>query len=41
MVIRLIKNKDAEAFFEMMCLLDNETPFMMYEPDERKKKRRI
>lgn len=22
----------------MMCLLDNETPFMMYEPDERKKK---
>ena len=37
MTIRPIKNEDAEAFFSMMCLLDNETPFMMYEPDERVK----
>lgn len=37
MTIRPIKNEDAEAFFSMMCLLDNETPFMMYEPGEREK----
>lgn len=38
MVIRPIKKEDAESFFHMMCLLDNETPFMMYEPDERQKR---
>lgn len=38
MVIRPVKSKDAESLFDMMCILDNETPFMMYEPDERKKK---
>lgn len=37
MIIRPVKNKDAEALFDMMCILDNETPFMMYEPGERKK----
>lgn len=37
MTIRQIKSEDAEAFFHMMCLLDNETPFMMYEPGEREK----
>ena len=38
MVVRSIKCEDAESFFNMMCILDNETPFMMYEPDERVKK---
>lgn len=38
MIIRPITNKDAESFFDMMCILDNETPFMMYEPGERKEK---
>lgn len=37
MVIRPIQIEDAESFFSMMCSLDGETPFMMYEPDERKK----
>ena len=37
MIIRPIKNEDAQSFFDMMCLLDRETPFMMYEPDEREK----
>lgn len=37
MVIRAIQNKDAEPLFSMMCCLDSETPFMMYEPNERKK----
>lgn len=37
MVIRPIQVEDAEPFFDMMCLLDGETPFMMYEPDEREK----
>ena len=38
MVVRSIKCEDAESFFNMMCILDNETPFMMYEPGERIKK---
>lgn len=38
MIIRPITNKDAESLFDMICILDNETPFMMYEPDERKEK---
>lgn len=37
MVIRPIQVEDTESFFSMTCFLDNETPFMMYEPDERKK----
>ena len=37
MVIRPIQLEDGESFFTMMCLLDDETSFMMYEPDERKK----
>lgn len=36
MLIRPVKTEDAESFFHMMCMLDNETPYMMYEPDERK-----
>ncbi len=35
MIIRTIKQDDAEAFYRMMCLLDEETNFMMYEPGER------
>ena len=38
MVIRPIQIEDAEPFFSMMCFLDSETPFMMYEPNEREKK---
>lgn len=37
MVIRPAQAEDAEPFFSMMCFLDGETPFMMYEPDERGK----
>ena len=37
MVIRPIRIEDAEPFFSMMCFLDSETPFMMYEPNEREK----
>lgn len=37
MVIRPIQVEDAESFFSMMCFLDRETPFMMYEPEERGK----
>lgn len=37
MVIRPIKGEDAEALFQMMRILDSETPFMMYEPGEREK----
>lgn len=35
MVIRSIKSEDAGPLFHMMCALDNETSFMMYEPGER------
>lgn len=38
MLVRSVKTEDAESFFHMMCMLDNETPFMMYEPDERESK---
>lgn len=41
MVIRPVKGEDAHALFDMMCLLDGETPFMMYEPGERRKKAEI
>ena len=33
--IRQIREGDAESFLAMMKTLDNETKFMMYEPDER------
>ncbi len=35
MVIRPATPEDAEPLFRMMCALDGETPFMMYEPGER------
>ena len=35
MVIRNIKADDADRFFRMLCLLDEETDYMMYEPGER------
>lgn len=35
MNIRKIRIDDAEKFFHMMCGLDEETEFMMYEPGER------
>ena len=37
MVIRPIQVEDTESFFSMMCFLDDETSFMMYEPGEREK----
>lgn len=37
MVIRPVQTEDAEPLFSMMCFLDDETPFMMYEPGEREK----
>ena len=38
MTIREITPDDAEKLFEMMCLLDEETEFMMYEPGERRER---
>ena len=35
MNIRTITSDDTEPFFRMMCRLDEETEFMMYEPGER------
>ena len=35
LTIRKIRKDDAENFFQMMCRLDDETEFMMYEPGER------
>jgi len=35
MVIRPVRENDADAFWEMMFALDYETAFMMYEPGER------
>ena len=37
MVRRPIQVEDTESFFSMMCFLDDETPFMMYEPNEIEK----
>lgn len=37
MVIRNIEYRDAENFLDMLLHLDNETKYMMYEPDERPK----
>ena len=33
--------EDAKSFFYMMCILDNETPFMMYESGERIKSMKL
>lgn len=38
MVIREIGTQDTQHFFDMMCRLDSETEFMMYEPGERLEK---
>ena len=38
MMIRDIRAGDAGSFFEMMCRLDEETEYMMYEPGERREK---
>ena len=38
LAIRPIMPEDAENFFEMMCLLDEETEYMMCEPGERAEK---
>ncbi|MDO5137519.1 MAG: GNAT family N-acetyltransferase [Oscillospiraceae bacterium] len=38
MVIRTVTAYDTENFFRMMCLLDEETDYMMYEPGEREEK---
>ena len=38
MLIRDIRAGDAGSFFEMMCRLDEETEYMMYEPGERREK---
>ena len=38
MLYRTLTENDTEAFFEMMCRLDEETEYMMYEPGERREK---
>ena len=38
MTIRPITAKDTDPFFDMMCRLDGETDFMLYEPGERREK---
>ena len=38
MTTRLIKTTDTENFYNMLCLLDEETEFMIYEPGERQAK---
>ena len=38
MVIRPITAEDTVNFFEMMCFLDEETEYMMYEPGERRER---
>lgn len=40
MIYRKVTPEDTEDFFEMMCRLDEETGFMMYEPGERLEKTR-
>ena len=35
MIIRPVRDNDSEDFFNMMCRLDEETEYMMYEPGER------
>ena len=38
MIIRKINASDTECFFNMMCRLDEETDYMMYEPGERRER---
>ena len=38
MVFRTIRANDTENFFNMMCRLDEETDYMMYEPGERQER---
>ena len=38
MTIRTITPDDAEIFFHMMCRLDEETEYMLYEPGERRER---
>lgn len=38
MVFRTINANDTENFFQMMCRLDEETDYMMYEPGERQER---
>ena len=38
MLIRPIALDDVENFYHMMCRLDEETEYMMYEPGERQLK---
>ena len=38
MTIRPVTAEDAEQLFEMMCHLDEETEFMLYEPGERRER---
>ena len=38
MVFRTINASDTEDFFNMMCRLDEETDYMMYEPGERQER---
>ena len=40
MNIRNITASDTEVFFHMMCRLDEETDYMMYEPGERQRRTR-
>ncbi len=40
MIYRKLTPEDTDDFFEMMCRLDEETEFMMYEPGERREKTR-
>lgn len=35
MIFRKIRENDTAAFFQMLCRLDEETEYMMYEPGER------
>ena len=41
MNIRKIAENDVENFYNMMCRLDGETEFMMYEPGERRSRHQI
>ena len=38
MLVRPITSDDVENFYHMMCRLDEETEYMMYEPGERQLK---
>ena len=38
MLIRPITSDDVENFYHMLCRLDEETEYMMYEPGERQLK---